>query len=100
MANLKAPCEWCEFGQVFKWPICKNGLLPNGPKWVNSEKFLVKIIYFRLQIVHKLICIKGEYLLGAWVVVWVVVLMCWVFSNAVLYYLGIGGGWGLVRGGP
>ena len=39
VANLKAPCEWCEFGQVFKWAICENGLLPNGPKWVDSEFF-------------------------------------------------------------
>ena len=54
MANLKAPCEWCEsgqliiqgptvkcewceFGQVYKWVICKNELLPNGPKWANSK---------------------------------------------------------------
>ena len=21
VANLKVPCEWCEFGQVFLWPI-------------------------------------------------------------------------------
>ena len=38
MANLKAPCEWREFGQVFKWAICKNGLLPNSPKRADSEK--------------------------------------------------------------
>ena len=39
VANLKAPCEWCEFGQVFIWAICKSGLLPNGPKWADSKKF-------------------------------------------------------------
>ena len=40
MANLKAPFEWCEFGQVFKWAICKNVLQPNGPKWADSEIYL------------------------------------------------------------
>ena len=35
MANFKAPCEWCEFRWVFK-----NGLLPNSPKWTDSEIFL------------------------------------------------------------
>ena len=35
----RPPWEWCEFGQVFK-----TGLLPNGPKWANSENILVRII--------------------------------------------------------
>ena len=24
VANIKAACEWCEFGQVLKLAICKN----------------------------------------------------------------------------
>ena len=43
-----SPCEWCEFGQVFNWmtiwAICKNKLLPNSPKWADSEIVLVRII--------------------------------------------------------
>ena len=26
------------------WAICKNWLLPNAPKWADSEKVLVRII--------------------------------------------------------
>ena len=39
----RPPCERFELGQIFKWDICKNGLLPNGPKWVDSEKFISKL---------------------------------------------------------
>ena len=31
-------CEWCEFGQVFK-----NLLLPNCPKWADSESLLARV---------------------------------------------------------
>ena len=27
---------------MMKWAICKNGLLPNGPRWADSENFLVR----------------------------------------------------------
>ena len=36
--NSRLHWEWFEFGQVFKWAICKNELLPNDPKWADSEK--------------------------------------------------------------
>ena len=61
VANLKAPLQMVRVWVVIKsekihnliwmgvifvmiWAICKSGLLPNGPKWSNSEKILVKII--------------------------------------------------------
>ena len=40
----RPPCQWCEFGQVFKWAISKNGLMPNGQKWADNDKILVRII--------------------------------------------------------
>ena len=52
----RPPCEWCELGQVFKWAIRKIGLLPNGPKWVDS-----KIIAETINDVHKLCAQQGSF---------------------------------------
>jgi hypothetical protein len=39
VANLKAPCEWCEFGKVFKWAICKKWVAAKQPEMGRFQNF-------------------------------------------------------------
>ena len=34
---LNCNLKYCRISQEIKWAICKNGLLPNSPKWADSE---------------------------------------------------------------
>ena len=55
MANLKAPLRI-----VRVCVVNKNVLLPNGPRWADSEKFLAKFFKFTLSRGH--FYIKMKYL--------------------------------------
>ena len=45
------------------WAICKNGLLPNGPKWADSEIIGVKMKNLKKSFIsHLIINVKLAYI--------------------------------------